>query len=42
MSDEEVDATFAKAVLKLAPSTAKLKKEHLLSYLYNKQIRNFL
>jgi type I restriction enzyme M protein len=36
------DATFAKAVLKLAPSTAKLKKEHLLSYLYNKQnTKNF-
>ena len=29
--------SFNKVVLKLSPSTAKLKKEHLLSYLYNQQ-----
>ena len=28
---------FNKIVLKLSPSTAKLKKEHLLSHLYNQQ-----
>lgn len=34
---EMPDAVFSKVTLKLDPSTAKLKKEHLLSYLYNKQ-----
>lgn len=39
---EMPDAAFSKIVLKLNPSTAKLKKEHLLSYLYNKQnAKNF-
>lgn len=31
------DAEFNRTVLKLSPNTAKLKKEHLLSSLYNKQ-----
>ena len=34
------ESTFAKIVLKLNPNTAKLKKEHLLSFLYNKQNSN--
>lgn len=34
--------TFNKIVLKLSPNTAKLKKEHLLSHLYNQQnTKNF-
>ena len=42
IASEMPDATFSKIVLKLNPSTAKLKKEHLLSYLYNKQnAKNF-
>ena len=36
------DTAFNKIVLKLSPNTAKLKKEHLLSHLYNQQnIKNF-
>jgi type I restriction enzyme M protein len=36
------ESTFNRITLKLNPSTAKLKREHLLSYLYNKQnTKNF-
>jgi type I restriction enzyme M protein len=39
---EMSDTEFKKITLKLSPATAKLKKEHLLSYLYNKQnTKNF-
>lgn len=42
IASEMPDTTFSKIVMKLDPSTAKLKKEHLLSYLYNKQnAKNF-
>lgn len=34
---EMEDSAFNRVTLKLSPSTAKLKKEHLLSYLYNRQ-----
>ena len=34
------ESSFAKIVLKLNPNTAKLRKEHLLSFLYNKQNSN--
>lgn len=39
---EMSDDSFNKVVLRLSPSTGKLKKDHLLSNLYNKQnIKNF-
>lgn len=37
VAGEMPDSIFNKIVMKINPNTAKLKKEHLISYLYNKQ-----
>ena len=41
-ASEMPDATFNKISLRISPNTAKLKKEHLISFLYNQQnTKNF-
>ncbi len=42
IASEMTESAFSKVTMKISPNTAKLKREHLLSYLYNQQnIKNF-